>query len=226
MGRVRSHLDDKLTGLVTFVRTCSPLLADHITETCFFAGGCIRDLHKDLKPNDYDLFFSSAEARDMFLIHVMGDTLLRGYFKSYNANRTFTINWKGDKFQFVTLVTGSPSDVINTFDFNINQNYYYPHKEDYYLQPANIQISFPDLIVNAKCHNPYSAMARVGEFLKRGYKIDSTQLVKLAWLCSQSKVNTLEELRIQLKGGMSGIFLYDEDFDTEAKSLKSADLSF
>lgn len=180
-------------------------LYDLVYENCFFAGGCVRDLFLNVKPKDWDIFFTNAQAAKEFLLYVLLDPVLQYVFKVYkDSNRTFTLKIGGKTLQFITLTSGPPDKVVSEFDFQINANYYFPKTGkidiDEHLETGDVALR-----MQPRCINPYSAMSRVPKLLSKGFSISPQELVKLTYLCSLSGLSK-NEIKKQCSSGMSDTF--------------------
>jgi hypothetical protein len=127
------------------------------------------------------------------------------FCKYAESNKVFeksplgNIDWNFDnkEIQFITLVSGSPNDVISKFDFNINQVYFKPFTKQ------NLYNYSSELIFNVKATAPISALTRVNKFLKMGYIISETQLLKMAIVIANSGMITSQEDLEKRSNGIS-----------------------
>jgi hypothetical protein len=162
------------------------VMPDHlkqmVKERTYFAGGCVRDLVRLKEPNDYDIFFEKKEDMLVFCKYAESN-------KVFEKSPLGNIDWDFDnkKIQFITLVSGSPNDVVSKFDFNINQVYFKPFTNKL-LYRYGSEIKF-----NVKATAPISALTRINKFLKMGYTISETQLLKMAVVIANSGVITSQE---------------------------------
>lgn len=161
-----------------------------LRQNLFFAGGCIRSLVLNETPKDYDLFFRTEEAKDLFISWLefnhnaisspftnMKKLLLARMSQTKNA-ATFhlTKNNKVDKvIQCVSLFSGSPKEVIGNFDFTVNMNYYDPLTNELVICDLP-SIKNKKLIVNSIRNIGYY---RVKQFERYGFTIDPNVKEKL-----------------------------------------------
>ena len=144
--RSQKQVGDILNELTT--KLVEVFGADLPLHHAFLAGGCLRDLAQGEEPKDYDLFFFSKEDTDK----------VNAYFTSIENNNSFPApvssvtksslsNWNVDfsfkgkvyRFQFITLVHGQPEDLVKTFDFTVNSNYYNIAAEETVLHPRCLE---------------------------------------------------------------------------------------
>lgn len=165
-----------------------------VEKHTYFAGGCVRDLARGKVPNDYDIFFDSKEALDAFC--KVAETT-KCFEKSPLGNFDWTFDRK--KIQFITLLCGNPFDVIYKFDFTINSVYYFP-----YTNSKHITIH-TELIFNTLNHSPVSTMMRLARFLKDGYTINETQLLKMAVVLTNQKAIKDSKMLEEVAKGISAV---------------------
>lgn len=139
-----------------------PDLYEFTLENCFIAGGAARDTIRSTPPKDYDMFFLSDSAKDEFIRKFGNHCTVTG-FGNYN--------W--DEFQFITLVTGSPESVTDTFDWNVNQVWFNLKAKRFggHLSTSNY------LMFNCKSRTPLSAIMRLPMLIKKGYVIEPKELL-------------------------------------------------
>lgn len=162
---------------------------DLIRTKTFFAGGAIRDMIRGEIPKDYDLFFIDEESVNKF------KSLVKREF-SLKETMIGNFNDRNSSVQVITLVSGSPTDVVNSFDFTINQGYYIPQM-DVLSKGSTINI----LETCPNVYTPLQALLRIEKFRKMGYDVPMETIVNLG--VAISKLNPLEtsdQIRDALKG--------------------------
>lgn len=220
--KIRDHLNDVGVLLLELYGKDLPL------HHAFFAGGCIRDIILEEPIKDYDIYFESQEDVDRvkkyfnqlientenFEILSMADQQ-SPYIKitiagNYNVYVKYENKWI--IIQFITLIYGSPRDVVRQFDFTINMNYFTFASEDLIVstKPNN-----KELIPGHNIYFPIHALCRIPKFLKRGYTISNNNLLQLAEVATGMKIPNQEKAR-QLFYTISG----NEDDDFEICELK------
>lgn len=161
-------LDDKILELKKV-----PGLYEFTTENCFLAGGAVRDTIRGVKPKDYDLFFYTEEGKSQFVQN----------FSRY-CNETGLKNFNYNDFQFITLMTGEPQKVVDTFDWNVNQCYYELLKNPFRNWGGTLSDNY--LRFNVKARKPLSAYLRLPEMLAKGFVIEKEELVFLLSFLAQT----------------------------------------
>lgn len=162
---------------------------DLIKTKSYFAGGAIRDLMRDEPPKDYDLFFIDEESVELF------KNLVKKEF-SLKKTKIGNFNSQTTGVQVITLVSGSPDSVVDTFDFTINQGYYLPQM-DLLLKGEVTGI----LKVCPKLLSPLQALCRVEKFRKKGYDCPMQVLVDLGVAISKmGALNNEADIKKALMG--------------------------
>lgn len=167
-GTTVKEIDAKIQQLAEI-----PGLYQFILDNCFVAGGAVRDIARNVKPKDWDIFFRTEEAKDEFIVR----------FGKY-CTKTGIGNFNYQDFQFITLYTGTPEEVIGQFDWNVNQRYYEFGTSDksYYKYPSSSQ----PLRFNCKARKPLSAYLRLPDMLAKGYTIEQEELMFLLSFLAQT----------------------------------------
>ncbi len=156
------------------------------TDKVFIAGGCLRDVLKEEKYKDIDLYCQDEET-----LENVKNSLGRDNVVSQFAI-TFKIQGISVPVQLINLLIGNPKDVIEQFDFTINQRYL---KMSSLGETKDIISSNPNdwtLRLGKKVKTPNSLLARFLKLLSKDYKIEKTEVLKLleivkSWVESQDK---------------------------------------
>lgn len=192
--QVQTILNELTTKLVEVLGADLPL------HQAFLAGGCLRDLAQGEEPKDYDLFFFSKEDTEK----------VNTYFTSIENNNSFPApissvtksslsNWNVDfsfkgkvyHFQFITIVYGQPENLVKTFDFTVNANYYNIATEEIVINPATWN---KVLVPCEKILRPLNAIVRITKFIPRGYTIGPKDMISLV---EQSTGKKFTEVEVQ-----------------------------
>lgn len=174
-----------------------PGLYEFASANCFLAGGAVRDNIRNLPPKDYDMFFRTAAAKDEF-IQKFGSQFVETGYGNYN--------W--EKFQFITLVTGSPKEVTDTFDYSVNQVWF-----EFGGNRAHGEISSNMFLhFNTKSRTPLSAIMRLPRLLEKGFKIEAKELlfaytfVSLSVNMANAEAVNSQQMAVSNNGGpISGV---------------------
>lgn len=167
-----------------------PHLYEFIMEHGFLAGGAIRDIIRKATPKDYDIFFKTVAAKDEF-IEKFGDKMEVTGIGNYN--------WKD--FQFITIRTGSPKKILDTFDWNVNQVAYdFKAKRSEGYWGDDIYLRF-----NTKTDKPLASLLRLPYLISKGYTIDEKEyLFALAYTATTVDLTSSQAVESQYEFMSSG----------------------
>jgi hypothetical protein len=160
-----------------------PGLYEFTMENCFIAGGAVRDVNRNVEPKDYDLFFRTDKGIEEF----------KAKF-SERMEETGLGNFNYSDFQFITLSSGTPAQVVSKFDWDVNMQYYVfgeTHAKSLsYINHAGEH----SLVFNVNSSYPLSAFLRLPQMLKKGYHIMPKELSFItAFLAAKGVFNSGEE---------------------------------
>lgn len=165
----------------------------------FIAGGCFKNIFKDEKVKDIDMFFRSEKdflgARDHY--HCSED-----YVFAYENKNTIAFKniHTGIIIELVFHTYGSPQEILNKFDFSITKMAYYKQEDGVYdvLFHADFfeHLMCNKLVLEKDILFPISTFYRAFRYNKYGYG-----------LCGKSALNLLEAVR-QWQGNMDVGSLY------------------
>lgn len=147
-----------------------------IKENCVVSGGCSASWYYNQEPNDYDLYFKSAEALDQFNRY-MDKTRQRNLVKDVNPNYMSTIvagklitSQATTLFNDVQIITMGTIDMIDDFDFIHCKPYLDLSADKYYISKKQFDaIKTKRLIINKTAKQevkPY----RIDKYESRGWK--------------------------------------------------------
>lgn len=167
-----------------------PDLYEFVMENAFLAGGAVRDLTRGQKPKDYDIFFKTKKAKDEFV---------KNFSKHMKETGIGNYNWHD--FQFITIRHGTPQEVTDTFDWNVNQVFF--DFDGSYL--GGERFGGIVLRINTKCDKPLSALLRLPYLLKKGFTIDEKELLfALTFTSTVVNLRSTEAVEDQLEFMSSG----------------------
>lgn len=183
--KVHSRLQNDVKHYFDFLINYLPEdLRELATQELYIAGGLIRSLILGENIKDVDVWFKSDKLIEKIKKLNLG-------FTSQNAV-SFYIN--NIQYQLIFSRTQLPNDLVNEFDFTMNQNYYDPSQGLLYVGDYN-SIATKQLVVSKHCRNALGTLARVSKFSLRGYKVPSRDdLLRLGVLISKTPINTFEQL--------------------------------
>lgn len=142
-----------------------PGLYDFVMANCFIAGGAVRDCVRGVDPKDYDLFFRNDWAKNHFIQNFASATT-----QTHLGNYNFQVN---HTIQFITLKTGTPEQIIDKFDWNVNQQFYEFNNPT--SKRGLFHYTTEYLRFNCDCDYPLSAILRLPYLLEKGFKIEPSE---------------------------------------------------
>lgn len=151
------NIDKKLKELKKI-----PDLYQFVMENAFLAGGAVRDITRGQKPKDYDIFFKTKIAKEEFV---------KRFSKHMKETGIGNYNWYD--FQFITIRYGTPEEVTDTFDWNVNKVFYDFNRS----RLGGNMFGGNELTLNTKSDKPLSALLRLPYLLKKGFTIDEKELL-------------------------------------------------
>lgn len=176
-----------LSGILKYVAdTHFSEFKDEFLSEAYIAGGSIRSMIADEEVKDYDIFLRSDK-----LVARIRET--KGL--SYISDNAVSVYMGIDQIQIITNFTAHPSDMIDEFDFTMNQNFFDPIIETIVARDE-LSILTKQLVINKTCRNKLGTLARISKFVARGFLVPSkTDMLMLGAAISQlSPITTIEEL--------------------------------
>lgn len=171
------------------------------------AGGAVRAVFAGEAISDYDIYAPTTGAVANIIEYLEKE--FDFVFKTDNA-----ITYKNDKIkvQIITMPENiglSNDELISKFDFTIAMGLYDLVEDTFVLGDCFLRdLCSRELVFNTKAQYPIASMYRMKKFLKRGYKISGTEIVKMSLAIHGLKIETYRDLKPQLMG-IDTLFLKD-----------------
>jgi hypothetical protein len=152
-------------------------------DKCFVAGGYVRDVDRGVAPKDMDLFFERSEDIEKFAnfldkIVPKSSVPTFGVITSERYSTEFAYTYSNlpaiDLPVQLIRRTGTPDEVLSTFDFTINQCY---KRFDQNLPTR--KGSGRLLKVIDKSRTKHTLLSRMFKFINDGYDIELEELKKV-----------------------------------------------
>lgn len=184
-------------------------LTEEQASQLFVAGGAIRSMILNEEVKDYDIFIENQELKAILLERAKENSC-------YISDNAITYYSSLGQIQIITTKTGFPWEIIDEFDFVMNQNYYYKSLQvdgvcdGLYITDIDTILA-KKLKINLNCRNKLGTLARLSKFLERGYlPPDRMGLLSLGVAISKLEpITTLTELVNESK-----LYLSLEDVST------------
>ena len=164
------------------------------------AGGAVRAVFANEYISDYDIYFKSSEDMTSFL-KKMAET---DFTKSYSTDLAKSFTKEDTKIQVIImpdLICQDPKDIINQFDYSVCMGAYDIDNKQFILQDGFIEhIARRELYFNVNAKYPLASLFRLRKYLKKGYTISGTEIIKLGLSINNLKMTNYMELKKQLEG--------------------------
>lgn len=197
---------------------------DEIKNELFITGGAITSLILDEEVNDYDIYFKNYKmcvemmnlyAHSYFLdkivtYQVEGNELTikkdGSYYDEIVECATENAISFSNKVQLIIKYYGNPKDVCSKFDFKHSKAYYDYLTDEIYIDDDILECIKSRKLVYVQSQFPLNALLRANKFIKRGWKLDNGEIVKICFDLNKFDLSVPEILKQQL-GGISGSYL-------------------
>jgi len=186
----------------------------------YLAGGAISSIFSGLSVNDLDFYCESKEVADRFSAALIDAYGYKTACTTENA-QTFCkrVGKRKYEVQVITRFTGSPEEILNTFDFtcvmglwNFREGKFYAH--EFFLR----DVARRRLVYSNKSQYPICALYRTKKYVERGYDFPGSTLVAISLAIHSLQLNTYKDLKGQLLGIDTSMFKeITENMDLDKK---------
>lgn len=129
-------------------------------------------------------------------------------------------NYNFKDFQFITIRFGSPKQVIDTFDWNVNMGFV--DFKTHLVNNAECKARYLRLNVNAE--KPLSALLRLPRMLKKGFEIEEKELLfTVSFISSVVNLKSSKGIEDQYEFISSGGSKSYVAFETAGRATKEAE---
>lgn len=178
------------------------------------AGGAITSVFSGAPIKDYDLYPTDEDSYQVFksdfeqLLKDSNNQRNKLIFESGNA---LTFRYENKLYQIITKYitpksavyqkSWSAQDVISNFDFTVCMGAFNCGTSQWILYPNFLlDIAAHRLVFNVHSSYPICAMYRVLKYMRKGYELSASELVKLALSINKLKMESYMDLKEQLMG--------------------------
>lgn len=168
----------------------------------FVAGGALTSVFSNKQINDLDLFFYKEEdfklmEADFVKRRLEGEKIIitaeTDNAVSYVVNEV--------RVQLIKKVFGAPKEIIKQFDFTICMAAYDPQTETIIMDDNFLyHLAQRTLYLNTELKYPIATLWRVKKYLKRDFSLPAIEIIKLALIINNLKIETFGQLKEQLEG--------------------------
>lgn len=188
----------------------------------FVAGGAVTSAFSSSRINDFDVFFPSGISLNQALRVAPRDD------KTIETDSALSLISNGHRVQLIKVITGTPYQVIETFDFTICQAAFHLYDDGYlgfffgkdFLQ----HLAQRRLVFNVAAEYPICSLYRVAKFIKRGFHFSGIDAIKLALKIQALEIDDYKVLRRHLMG-IDTLFLKDLTDSLKGQDEKKYDLN-
>lgn len=168
-------------------------------------GGTINSIFSSRKVNDLDFYVQDNSNNQIGdLIKIMKEVY--NYKVVHTSDNAITLTRKGHKgnlfeIQFITRFTGSPQDILDTFDYTIVQGVFDFKTNQFVLSDRFlVDVAKRQLVYTNTSKYPICALYRTKKYIERGYTISGANLVAISLSIHALKLETYADLKNQLMG--------------------------
>ena len=189
-------------------------------EGVYLAGGAVSSIFSGLKINDLDFYCESKEVADRFSAALIDAYGYKTACTTENAQTFYKhVGKRKYEVQVITRFTGSPEEILNTFDFtcvmglwNFREGKFYAH--EFFLR----DVARRRLVYSNKSQYPICALYRTKKYVERGYDFPGSTLVAISLAIHSLQLNTYKDLKDQLLGIDTSMFKeITENMDLDKK---------
>lgn len=105
-----------------------------------------------------------------------------------------------DSVQIIIRFYGEPDKIHDNYDFVHAMCYYDYGKDELNLKPEALESILSRTLKYHGSLYPIASLFRVRKFMERGWKISASEILKMAWQCSEIDMRDMSVLREQLTG--------------------------
>jgi hypothetical protein len=161
------------------------------------AGGAIRAIFANEYISDIDVFFNAGSDINAFSAKI----LELGYKSVFESPAAHTFSNGVFTVQAIKVIYGNASEIINQFDYTVCMGAYDCRTNEFVLHDYFIEhIARRELYYNIDAKFPLSSIFRLKKYLKKGYTIPGTELIKLCLSMNKLEIKTYTDLKNQLMG--------------------------
>lgn len=171
---------------------------------CILAGGAITSVFCSRKINDYDIYFKTKESLNLLSRWLMSKGEFSLVYQSELA-LTFKHEENNVTIQLILLpnliIATSMEKLIQNFDFSVCMGAYEFKTQKFYLNDMFfIHNSQRRLVFNPLSKFPICALYRTKKYIKKGYTLAGSEMIKIALCINKLNIKTFGDLKKHLKG--------------------------
>jgi hypothetical protein len=173
------------------------------------------DSDKVTKIPKVDILFESDNAKS-FKVQVDKSLDMKRILSGYGVGFSIELNDNSIQLQVVNPQLSRSFEIFDKFDFSVCKATFDFESEEFDLDPSFlVDISRKELHYNPQCSCPWGAVFRLHKYLKKGFTVSSSELLKIILSVRDVKMNTLEDFLNSL------IVVNDYDLKSHLESIIS-----
>jgi hypothetical protein len=220
-----------------------PVINNALIKYGYIAGGAVLSVFSSKKINDYDLYFYSKELMISFLEEIkfvnkrvdwsnkekrpkiiklsMKDIIL-----IHSTDNADTFIHKNQTYQVIKAFFGSPLHLFRYFDYSVCMGAYLPSEKIFHLNSNFLlDIASGYMHFNIGTEYPIASLVRLSKYMRKGYKINGTEMIKIALCINNLNIKTYADLKKHLLG-IDTQFLAEITIKLESEPNKEYDYNY
>lgn len=167
----------------------------------FLCGGALTSLFSNSKINDLDFYFTSTEQYARFQLEIGS----LGYYKKFNTDNADTYSRDGcANLQLIKkedCIDNDITNILQKFDFTICMAGYNFQTNDIIIHKDFLyHLAQRKLVFNINASYPIASLYRTQKYIKRGYSLSGTEMVKISLKINSLDLKDYKTLKEQLLG--------------------------
>ena len=165
------------------------------------AGGAINSVFSGRTINDLDFYFPTKEDCEKAEDYLKSMEFKVAFQTDNAVSLVKFTKKKVCRVQIITRFTGTPTEILETFDFTCVQALYDFAKGEFVMKPRFLpDVAKRQLVYTRTSQFPICALYRTKKYQERGYSISGANIVALSLAVHSLKFETYGDLKAQLMG--------------------------
>lgn len=167
------------------------------TDKARIAGGAVRAVFANEYIADFDIYPRSDTS-----FALIKDFLDKNYTFKFKSENAFSYEKNNQKYQLIRKYCDLDNEsLLNKFDFTICMGLYDFELLNFYLKEEFLpDVSRKELVFNPLAEYPIASLYRIKKYMKRGYSISGTEIIKIGLSIHNLKLENYRDLKNQLMG--------------------------
>jgi len=173
------------------------------------AGGALTSAFTKTEVNDLDIYCKNEDAMLGSLITLAGD----GFYPIHVSNKAITFVRQKEKVQIIHYrYFENAQDIFRDFDFSVNMAAYDGDTKEIVVADNFLtSLASKEIEFNKGTKYPVISLVRTAKYKEKGYKFNTSEMIKLGLAVSKLDITSWDDLENQLGGVYGNIELTLED---------------